>query len=179
MAFGFGKKNEVVSTSEVSEFLTALLDKQHEKSVALIRDAVNEAMKSVVTELLNKEHFNQANSLPLPRETYVVDSVKGTEKEKQGNEIISTLYDKLGKTDPFALRTFYVACENHFEVPIYKSHKERMAECSSDKSKFPNRKIDTVLILLDADEVLGFAKDFEFKKSKPKLKLNVKIKEAV
>lgn len=96
-------------------------------------------------------------------QSYVSKDVDNLDNEKAASEIISTLYDKLTNPHGRMLRSFYTELEREVRKPIGKLHKERLASVKGDISKYPHRKMDTVIMHIDRNFVLDFAKRYKFK----------------
>jgi hypothetical protein len=98
----------------------------------------------------------------IPKNEYVAESVESLDPQEKANEILSTLFDKMEKPHGSKLRPFYVDLERSLHIKISKLHKERIPSIKGDLSKYPNRKIDTILIHANPQVVHEYAKKYTF-----------------
>ncbi len=89
-------------------------------------------------------------------------------EESEGDVILRIIFEKINdKYDsdaPVYCNTFYNALEKECGIDLKQVHRERTA--GKDTRRYPNRKIDSVLSVLDAKYVLEFAKNYEFPEKK-------------
>lgn len=87
--------------------------------------------------------------------------------EKKGNELSAILYGKLpsGLRHPARFRSFYTDFERDTGISLYEFHKNRMdgLDDGVDKSRYPNRKADSIFIVTDESTVFEYARNYEFK----------------
>lgn len=137
-----------------AEILTGELSASAEESVRTLSD-IKGAVESV--------GVGRPKMILNPRKVYnpEVKSVEGLDAEKQGNEVISILADKMPNYHHSKLRTFYTDLERDTGAGIYRMHKELKNHLKiSEVGKFPNRKMDLAIRLLGAETVLTYARRY-------------------
>lgn len=93
----------------------------------------------------------------------IAKGVTGLDPQKKGNEILAMLFDKMPTPHPSRLRPFYTDLEAESSTAITATHTQRISGIlRGEEGKYPYRKIDTALTLLDPDFVFGFAKSYKF-----------------
>lgn len=122
-----------------------------------------EMIKALTTQLsivTNKDSIPQLEMKPsLP----VAQKISGLGLEKAGSEVLATLFDKMINEHPAKLRPFYTDLERDSGVGITALHKGRTSDIrSGEVGKYPYRKVDTVLLVLEADYVFKYAKSYKF-----------------
>lgn len=124
-----------------------------------------DAIPALVDERVEKAFTIASTESRRGERAPVVKSVVGLESFKTGNEILSTLFEKLPTgTSPSRLRPFFTDLERETGIPLTQYHRDVMkAKKAKDGSgKYPYRKIDTVLKYLDPSYVHGYVKGYEF-----------------
>lgn len=90
-----------------------------------------------------------------------VKGLTGLSTEKQGNEIIAMLADRIPNYHHSKLRVFYADIEAETGAKLYLTHKRKQAKLTpSENGKFPNRKVDTAIRLIGAKSVYEYAKAY-------------------
>jgi len=102
-------------------------------------------------------------SLPSPQKTGAsYNRLKGLSDEKAASELISILYEKIGKSDPVRLRPFYTEVESTLGVQFSRLHKQRLNAPKAQNGKYPYRKMDTILLHASREAVLEIAENYVF-----------------
>lgn len=165
MAMNFFRKNEVLTQNDFEEFtnsLSLVLANNQKESETRMQEHINSMTIAIMTKVAYLFERNTYQKEELSG--FVAEKVSGLGDEKKGNEIIATLLGKMISPHPSKLRSFYTDAERKFKKPLSELHKKRVENLTNrGDGKFPYRKIDTVLMTLDADEVFSFAKAYTFK----------------
>ncbi|WP_226569054.1 hypothetical protein [Bacillus stratosphericus] len=150
VAYIFGAEYTEIAKSLFPQFAQRLLDVEEKPSVSggiELSDIRNRVEKA----------------LPTPRKadpTY--NRLKGLSDEKAASELISILYEKIGKSDPVRLRPFYTEVESTLGVQFSRLHKQRLSAPKAQNGKYPHRKMDTILLHASREAVLEIAENYVF-----------------
>lgn len=89
--------------------------------------------------------------------------MSGLDLRKAANEIIALLFRKLPDSHPSRLRPFYTDLERESGVGLSEIHRKATDNITkAEDGKYPYRKMDTVLTVLDPEFVHKFAKAYRF-----------------
>lgn len=123
---------------------------KQEESLKDVRTRIESGKKS---RELGKPVFEIAEPLP-----------KGLTKESEGDVISRIIFEKIWSTyqskAPVYFTTFYKALERSSGYDLSEIHRERTE--GKDTRLFPNRKIDSVLSVLDTQYVMEFVRNYSF-----------------
>lgn len=128
-------------------------------------DSLKLTEESLITKIVEQVVHSLGNPSQLIgrkgiSEEYTVDSVENLCDEKTANEILATLFDRMPSPHPSRLRPFFTHLEQVTGEPLSAYHKERVKRLHNNgDGKFPYRKMDSILLKLDAEYVFKEAKN--------------------
>lgn len=156
---GFGRKSEVATQSHQGN--VAISSESFEDA---IQKAVTNAMKPLIAEIIRmRKEPHQMSPQLTPPPAPVALKVRGLDVEKQSNEILATLFAKMPNPMPQKVRVFYTDLERDLGVALSQRHRERVEGNEGMVGKYPFRKMDSILLTVDSEEVFQYAKEYEFK----------------
>jgi hypothetical protein len=155
MAFGIKSKKEIQQV-DIRDQVRNQIDAAFEEYGATIADKVIEQVQVKLTSLQLPEKVDDHP---------VAEKVEGLESEKAGSEVNTILFAKMpGVKIATKLSGFYTDLERKSGKPLSRLHKQRTSGISSsERKRYPYRKIDTILMELEADYVYEYAKSYVFK----------------
>lgn len=164
----FGRdKNEVgtqANFDEVKGFISELMRKQDERDRMFLEEF--KRIKEMVSDVTHSQFQIESPRLHVDTEhNYMVDTVDKLSEEKTANEILATLFGNMQKPHPSRLRPFFTHLEQSAGVALSEFHRKRVEGLTNKgDGKYPYRKMDSILMKLDADYVYQEAKNYVFKR---------------
>lgn len=156
IALIFDKNNAHFAYQVAQLYLQGLADNVKES-----RDSLSDIKKRVegAKSCQQKPDITLRLNNPMPADLH---------EESVGDVILRIIFekinDKYNSDAPVYCNTFYNALEKDCGINLKQVHRERTG--GKNTRKYPNRKIDSVLSVLDAKYVLEFAKNYEFPEKK-------------
>lgn len=158
-------KNEVATVESFDyEKLAEVIVSSNKELINVIVSSISQSISQEFGKLI--EPPSQATDEPHDTtHNYTVSNVNNLSDKKTADEILATLFGNMPKPHGSRLRPFYTYLEQVTAAPISKFHGERVSPIpNKGDSKYPYRKMDSVLMLLDPSVVFEEAKKYEFKK---------------
>ncbi|WP_077297358.1 hypothetical protein [Virgibacillus pantothenticus] len=164
--FRSATKNELTAVGSFDyEKLAEVIISSNKELINVIAASISQSISQEFSKLLNSTNLLSEDTTRDTKHNYMVSNVNNLSDKKTADEILATLFGNMPKQHASRLRPFYTYLEQITSAPLSKFHEERVAHLPNrGDSKYPYRKMDSILMVLDPTLVFEEAKKYEFKK---------------